>query len=82
MTYWSPVTIMKNIFDAIAAAAAILMVVLILLQNRGQSLGAAWGGDSGFYRSKRGAEKFIFNGTIVLAVIFVMAVVLGVLAKR
>lgn len=73
---------MKNLFDAIAVSSAVLMVIFILLQNRGQSLGAAWGGDSSYYRSKRGAERVIFNGTIVLAVIFVVAVLLGVIAKR
>lgn len=73
---------MKNLFDAIAVGAAVLMVIFILLQNRGQSLGAAWGGDSSYYRTKRGAERIIFNGTIVLAVIFVVAVLLGVIAKH
>ena len=73
---------MKNLFDIIAVSAAILMVICIMLQNRGQSLGAAWGGDSSYYRSKRGAERVIFNGTIVLAVIFVVAVLLGVIAKH
>lgn len=73
---------MKSLFDAIAVGAAVLMVIFILLQNRGQSLGAAWGGDSSYYRSKRGAERVIFNGTIVLAVIFVVAVLLGVIAKH
>ena len=73
---------MKNLFDVIAVSAAVLMVISILLQNRGQSLGAAWGGDSSYYRSKRGAEKVIFNGTIVLAVIFVVAVLLGVISKH
>lgn len=73
---------MKSLFDAIAVSAAVLMVIFILLQNRGQSLGAAWGGDSSYYRSKRGAERIIYNGTIVLAVIFVVAVLLGVIAKR
>lgn len=58
------------------------MVLLVLLQNRGQSLGASFGGDSSFYRSKRGAEKIIFNTTIVLAVVFVLSVILSLLAKR
>jgi len=58
------------------------MILLILLQNRGQSLGASFGGDSSFYRSKRGAEKIVFNATIVLAVVFVLSVVLSLLAKR
>lgn len=74
---------MKNLFNLISVIAAVLMVVTILLQTRGQSLGASFGGDSSnFYRSKRGAERIIYNGTIILAIIFVLSVILSILAKR
>ncbi len=72
---------MKNIFNIITVTSAVLMVISILVQNRGQSLGAAFGADSGFYRSKRGAELVLFNATIVLAVIFVLSVLLSILSK-
>jgi len=58
------------------------MTLTILIQSRGQSLGASFGGDSNFYRSKRGAEAVIFNATIVLAVMFVLSVVLSILIKK
>jgi preprotein translocase subunit SecG len=72
----------RNLFNIITVSSGALMVLLVLLQNRGQSLGASFGGDSSFYRSKRGAEKIIFNATIVLAVVFVLSVILSLLAKR
>jgi preprotein translocase subunit SecG len=72
----------RNLFNIITVVTGALMILLVLLQNRGQSLGASFGGDSSFYRSKRGAEKIIFNATIVLAVIFVLSVVLSLLAKK
>ncbi|MEO7618052.1 MAG: preprotein translocase subunit SecG [Candidatus Saccharibacteria bacterium] len=73
---------MRNLFNIITVVTGALMILLVLLQNRGQSLGSSFGGDSSFYRSKRGAEKIIFNATIVLAVVFVMSVVLSLLAKK
>ena len=73
---------MKSLFNTITIVSALLMVLTILLQTRGQSLGASFGGDSGFYRSKRGAEAVIFNATIVFAVIFGLSVVLSILAKK
>ena len=73
---------MRNLFDTIAVIAAILMILCILIQNRGQSLGVSFGGDSSFYRSKRGAEAVIFNATIVLAVVFVASVLLSVISKK
>jgi preprotein translocase subunit SecG len=51
---------------------AISMVASILLQARGAGLGAAFGGDSSVYRSRRGIEKRLFQFTIVLAVLFVL----------
>ena len=73
---------MKNLFNWITIIAAALMILPILIQSRGQSLGAAFGGDTSFYRSRRGAEAVIFNTTIVLAIVFVLSVILSVLAKK
>lgn len=73
---------MKNLFNAITFIAAGLMVLFILLQSRGSSIGGAFGGDSNFYRSKRGAEKLLFNATIVAGIIFALSVVLSILSKN
>jgi len=52
----------------------ILLIIGIVLQQRGASLGGAFGGDnfaSSFYK-RRGAEKFLFNATIVIAILLVL----------
>jgi len=56
---------------------SILLVVGIVLQQRGATLGGAFGGDnfaSTFYK-RRGAEKFLFQATIVIAVLLVAAAI-------
>lgn len=56
---------------------SILLIVGIVLQQRGATLGGAFGGDnfaSTFYK-RRGAEKFLFNATIVIAVLLVLAAI-------
>ena len=56
-------------------ALSILLIVGVVLQQRGATLGGAFGGDnfaSTFYK-RRGAEKFLFNATIVFAVLLVLA---------
>jgi protein translocase SecG subunit len=73
---------MRNLFNAITIISALLMILTVLIQSRGQSLGAAFGGDTSYYRSRRGAEAVIFNATIVLAVIFVLSIVLSILSKK
>lgn len=49
---------------------AVLLVAAILLQARGTGLGAAFGGGGNVYRTKRGAEKKLFQLTIVIAILF------------
>jgi protein translocase SecG subunit len=73
---------LKSVFNLITVISAILMVITILVQNRGQSLGVSFGGDNSSYRSKRGSELVIFNATIVLAVIFTLSIILSVLLKK
>ncbi len=73
---------MKNLFSIVAVIAGILMTICILIQSQGQGLGTTFGGNSNFYRAKRGAERIIYNGTIIFAVIFVVAIILAVLSKR
>ncbi len=49
---------------------SLLLSVIILVQQQGTGLGGAFGGEGNVYRSKRGFEKFLFFGTIVVAVAF------------
>lgn len=72
---------MRNIFYTISAIAAVVMVVMILLQQQGSGLGTAFGGSSTSFRSKRGAEKIVFNLAIVSATVFVLSLILGLLSK-
>lgn len=60
---------------------SLLLIVGIVLQNRGASLGGAFGGDnfaSTFYK-RRGAEQFLFQATIVVAILFVLSAAAGFL---
>lgn len=75
---------MENLAAAlpyIQIVLSVLLVLCIILQNRGASIGGAFGGDnfaSTFYK-RRGAEKFLFNATIVIAILFVAAAIAGFL---
>ena len=56
---------------------SILLIVGIVLQQRGATLGGAFGGDnfaSTFYK-RRGAEKFLFNATVVIAILLVLSAI-------
>ena len=54
-----------------------LLIIGVVLQQRGATLGGAFGGDnfaSTFYK-RRGAEKFLFNATVTVAVLLVLAAI-------
>lgn len=58
--------------------SAILSVLLILLQQRGASLGSGSGSSSELYTTRRGLEKSMFITTIFFVVVFVLSI-LGLL---
>lgn len=57
---------------------AILLILVILLQNRGAGLSGVFGGAGNVYLTKRGLEKKLFNLTIVLLVMFFATSMLAV----
>ena len=50
---------------------SVLLIAAILLQRRSGGLSPAFGGDGGFYRTRRGIERGLFFATIALAVLFI-----------
>lgn len=56
-----------SIFQGIVS---VLLIVSILLQNRGSGLGGAFGGGSTDYYTRRGFEKFLVYGSVFLAILF------------
>ncbi len=59
--------------------SAVLMVLCILLQQRGASLGAGFGSSGELYTTRRGTDKSLYEATIILAVIFVGSLLAGLL---
>lgn len=73
----------EKILVIIQIIISVLLVVSILLQNRGAGLSAAFGGDFGGYYTKRGMEKFLYWATIVLGALFIgLAVAIFYLTSR
>ncbi|MDO4271863.1 MAG: preprotein translocase subunit SecG [Candidatus Saccharibacteria bacterium] len=61
----------SEILDVVMVASASLMVLAILLQSRGASLGAGFGASGELFTTRRGLEKNLYDTTIVLAVVFI-----------
>ena len=67
------------ILQFVTIASGVLMMVSILLQQRGASLGAGFGSSGELYTTRRGLDKNLYEATIVLAVIFVLSILVGLL---
>ncbi|MBI4252688.1 preprotein translocase subunit SecG [Candidatus Uhrbacteria bacterium] len=61
---------MIQVLTIIQAVSGLLLIVCILLQQRGTGLSGAFGGEGNVYRAKRGVEKILFMVTIGVAIIF------------
>lgn len=59
-----------TILTAIQIGSAVLLIVAVLLQQRGEGLSGGLVGSALEYSTKRGVEKWVFWATIVLAILF------------
>ena len=67
-----------EIISILQVIVSIILIALILMQQRGSAMGSMFGQDSGTsYSTKRGLDKKIFTATIVLAIIFGLLAVIN-----
>ncbi|MEK6819347.1 MAG: preprotein translocase subunit SecG, partial [Nanoarchaeota archaeon] len=58
------------IITIVAMLIAFLLIVSIILQQRGTQAGVVFGASGQTYRSKKGIERILFYSTIILAALF------------
>ena len=68
-----------NILGYITVISAVLMTILILVQTRGATLGAGFGGGSEINTVRRGSDKTIFQLTIIVAFVFATSILLNII---
>lgn len=72
---------MPYLLDIAHIVVSVLLVGAILLQRRSGGLSPTFGGEGGFYRTRRGLERGLFFATIVLAILFVGLAILNIAFK-
>lgn len=75
-------SIVLPILPYVQIAISVLLIAVILLQQRGSSLGGAFGGDnfSAAFHKRRGGELVLFRAAIILALLFVLSTILAIAA--
>ena len=74
-------TLLVEALPYVQIALAALLIVTVLLQQTGASLGGAFGADnfsSGFH-TRRGFERTLFYATIVLGILFALSALIQIL---
>lgn len=72
---------LPTVLPFVQIGLSVLLIVSILLQRTGASLGGAFGADnfsSGFH-TRRGIEKTLFQTTIVIAILFAISALVSLL---
>jgi len=71
---------MEKFLPIAQIVVSVFLIIFILLQQRGQALGSAFGGEeSGFYSTRRGIQKKIFWLTIVFGGLFIILALLNLI---
>jgi len=64
---------MHTFLFIIQIVVSILLIIIILMQNKGTGLSSTFGGAGMVFHAQRGVEKLLHNITIVLAVLFLLS---------
>jgi preprotein translocase subunit SecG len=70
-----------NIWNYITIGSVIILVILILIQTRGASLGAGLGGAGEVNTVRRGSDKSLHQLTIIMVFIFAASIIITIVAK-
>ncbi len=63
---------MITYLNFIQILVSVVLIVVILLQSKGEAFSGTFSSDTSVFRTRRGAEKTLFDFTLVLAAIFVI----------
>lgn len=69
-----------TIYNDVTIGSVILLVILILIQTRGASLGAGMGGGGEVNTVRRGSDKTLHQLTIILVIIFAGSLLISLVA--
>ena len=70
---------LAGLLQIVTVFSAAIMVLFILLQARGASLGAGFGSSGELFTTRRGIDKNLYEATVVLAVVFILSIIVSLL---
>ena len=70
---------LNSLLSYLQVATGLLLMLAILVQERGAALSETFGGSGGFFGTRRGGERILFSITIGLAIAFLLLSFLNLL---
>ncbi len=70
---------LSDILQIVTLVSGVLVMLCILLQARGASLGAGFGSSGELFTTRRGIDKSLHEATIILAILFVMSILVNLI---
>lgn len=67
------------ILQIVTIVSGIILMLFILLQARGASLGAGFGSSGELFTTRRGVDKSLFEATVVIAIVFVLSILVNLI---
>jgi len=60
-----------SLISIVQMVLSVLLIIVILLQQKGSGLGAAFGGSGGsVHATRRGVDKVLHQATVVISILF------------
>ncbi len=70
---------LSQALQIVTLITGVLVVILILLQARGASLGAGFGSSGELFTTRRGIDKSLHEATIIVAVLCVLSILVNLI---
>ncbi len=66
-----------DFLQIVTVVSAVILVIAVLLQQRGATLGAGFGASGELFTTRRGFDKNLFDVTVIMAVVFVSSILVS-----
>lgn len=70
---------LHQILQIIQIILAVVLITVILLQQKGTGLGSAFGGSGTIHTTRRGVDKMLYQTTIFISVVFFLLAIINLL---
>lgn len=73
---------MFTYLNVVQILVSAVLIVVVLLQSKGEGFSGTFSSDSSVFRTRRGVEKTLFDFTIILAAAFVVISIASVIVGK